>query len=85
MAREGSTITVCAACDADTALVILPPRYVCAACRQTGTVAPGGNVQDEVPDAEALSLFDQLHDVSPLVAEFSALSKVHRLRPRAVP
>lgn len=56
------TITPCRACDTCSAVELDPPRYVCAACGETGVVEAGGwaNVPDAVPDKALKARFDAM-------------------------
>lgn len=79
------TVTVCAKCGLDSALVVLPPKYVCAACAGTGTVEPGGNVPDAKADGEVQDEFRVLLEERESMIEFRKLArKALRARPRLV-
>jgi hypothetical protein len=82
--RQAFTVTPCAACGMDSALVVLPPKYCCVACGETGTATYLGraNVPDPLPDSDVAAAWRALWEERPSMKAFREIALEQRNRRR---
>lgn len=68
----------CTACRMMSALTIAPPRYICVACGETGTIVDGLSVADAKSDRAMKDAFNSLAKQRAGLKEFTKLARAHR-------
>ena len=80
-AETAYTVTDCSECiPRGTALVVLPPVYVCGACGATGDDLGHFSIAHTTPSEEAREKYRELHAQSKTVREFTRYCKETRNR-----